>query len=229
MATFKAVVLEHHLKKDGKINIKILITHRSKKAYNKTNLFVTKKDLNKDFEVKTRSMQKLMTELEDAYYAEAHKMNSEINNYSIKELANMLAIRVSKQDNDNIDFHKFGREYVQNLNKTGRKSYGAKFTSALNNLVDFFEKEVIYTTDINVSNLHKFESFLRAPREYKRFNQFNREVTFNSYGSANGIIDTMGCIRKLFNEAKNQFNDEDHDQVLIKHSPFNKYKVGKAT
>ncbi|MCO5948092.1 phage integrase SAM-like domain-containing protein [Mucilaginibacter flavidus] len=228
MATFNVLVLEHQEKKDGKFNVKVRITHKRVTVYNNTTYFVTKSQLKGNFEFKDRNIINTKNDLEKSYYQEANKMGEEINLYNARELADQLQARVSKAGDGTINFIAFGKTYIEKLIKLGRGSYAAKFTRAINNLVDFFGRDNVLTTEINHKNLDKLEEFLKTPRDYTRINQFGNEVTYHSDGAKNGIIDTMSCIRKLFNEAKNEFNDEEHDDIKIKNSPFNKYKVGKA-
>ncbi|MDP9077221.1 MAG: site-specific integrase [Bacteroidota bacterium] len=228
MATFKAMVHSHHEKEDGTFNIKIRVIHNRKKAYNNTTYFVTKSQLTKKLDLKDRNIINKTNDLIKDYYDQANKMGEEINLYSVKDLAAYLERKVSKLGDDTIDFVRFGNSYIKNLIKSGQGSYAAKFTRAVNHLVDFFGREKVMITEINVNNLHKLEDFLKTPRDYVRLNQVGKPVTYHSDGAKNGVIDTMGCIRKLFNEAKKEYNDEDRNDIRITHSPFVKYIVGKA-
>jgi integrase len=228
MATFKAMVHAHHEKEDGTFNVKIRVTHNRKKAYNNTTFHVHRKQLTNKLEFKDRTLKKMTSDLIDLYYEQANKMGDDINIYNAKDLASLLENKISKIGNDNIDFIEFGREHIRRLVKAGRESYSAKFTRTLNHLIDFFGNEKVSVTEINIKNLLRFEEFLKSPREYVRLNQFGREVTYQRDGIKNGIIDIMGCVRKLFNEAKKEHNDEDKNEIRITHSPFGKYIIGKA-
>jgi hypothetical protein len=44
----------------------------------------------------------------------------------------------------------------------------------------------------------------------------------------NGINNYMRDIRALFNDAREEFNDEDSNDMVIKHYPFKKYKMPKV-
>lgn len=229
MATFNVMVLQHQQKKDGRFNLKVRVTHNRVIVYNSTTYFAEPGQLKKNFDFKDRNLIDIKNDLEKSYYDIANRMGEEMNLFSARDLADLLQAKVSKFGDGSIDFVAFGKEYTNKLIKTGRGSYAAKFTRAINNLVDFFGRQSILVSEINFKNLQKLEDYLKAPRDYVRLNQFGRPVEYHSDGSKNGVIDTMSCIRKLFNEAKNEYNNEDYDDIKIRHSPFSKYKVGKST
>jgi hypothetical protein len=229
MATFKALVHEHHKKEDGTYNVKVRVTHKRKSVYNNTIYFVTDKDLTKDFQFKSRKALDIGYGLEKSYYDQANIMGERMNSYSAKELANFLERKVSASSDDTINFIDFGRQYIKDLIKNGQSSYAGKFNRTLNHLVDFFKTENILITDITANNLFLFEEYLKNPHDYVRKDQFGNEVKYHHDGLRNGVIDIMSCVRKLFNAAKLVFNDEDRNDERIKHKPFVKYKVGKPT
>jgi hypothetical protein len=227
MATFKYKVLEHHRKADGTTNIKIQIIHNRKTVWNNTPHFVTDKQLTKKLEIKDRKIIDIVNDLIKAYYHQASLLGSAMNNYTARELADYLERKVSVNGDDNIDFISFGKNYVQKLINNGQASYAAKFTRAINHLIDFFGKEKIPVADITSKNLHLLEEYLKSPHQFTRANQFGTPVTYTHNGLKNGVIDIMSCIRKLFNAAKIEFNDEDRGDIRIANNPFSRYVVGK--
>jgi len=52
MATFKAEVYKHQIRRDGTYSIKIRVIHNRKKKYIDTDLVVTKSDITKGFKLK---------------------------------------------------------------------------------------------------------------------------------------------------------------------------------
>ncbi|WP_353123914.1 hypothetical protein [Dysgonomonas capnocytophagoides] len=52
MATFNAEIYKHHKKSDGSYNVKIRVTHKSKKKYLSTSVFAFKDDLTKSLSIK---------------------------------------------------------------------------------------------------------------------------------------------------------------------------------
>jgi integrase len=54
--------------------------------------------------------------------------------------------------------------------------------------------------------------------------EFEKHLSENDTGKT-AIAQTMSCFRKIFNDARNKFNDEDNGVIAIKNYPFSKYKI----
>lgn len=94
-------------------------------------------------------------------------------------------------------------------------------------MIDFCNgREKISITEITSKFLQQFEAFLLTKRTMKRKNQFGRIVTITRKGIAPvSIINYMTDIRTVFNDAIEEFNNEDKDEIRILHYPFRKYKI----
>ena len=97
-------------------------------------------------------------------------------------------------------------------------------------LIDFCNgRENVSITEINSKFLTGFENYLRSKRTIKRKNQFNKEVIIERPGLSDiSVIDYLTDIRTVFNAAIEEYNDEDRDEVKIKHYPFRKFKLKRA-
>jgi integrase len=230
MATLKDVIIKHHEKEDGTFNVKIRLSHRRQTAYISTIYTVIKKQLSKDYEIKDVTVKKSLILLIEEYQDFINTSRSNLDLLSAKELADYLvAQRQRKNENGKIDFIVYGRKYADRFPiKEGRVNNSAKnIHTTLNSLVDFFERERIDFTDITAQNLKKFEMFLKSPRKMVRKDRFGGDVTIKKKPLVNGVIEQMSNIRRVFNAARFELNDEDNGEILIHHYPFGKYKLPK--
>lgn len=109
-------------------------------------------------------------------------------------------IKSGKKDNSGIDFIGFARKWCANhQNLKGAKNYQA----AVNSLCLFFGREHILCSEITAKTMKQFEEWLsEKPRAQSLY---------------------TSAIVRLFNEARDYYNDEDNDIIRIKQS-LHKYK-----
>jgi hypothetical protein len=64
MDTFKAEEYAHHAKNDITYNVKIRVTHKSKKKYPATNIYLTKDDITHSMKIKNRQVLDAVLDIE---------------------------------------------------------------------------------------------------------------------------------------------------------------------
>lgn len=226
MATFKICAFEHQQREDGTFPISIRVTWKRKSAYIKTEYRVSKKQLTKEYDLKDafllRELNNRIVAFEDM---KVQKLGLKIEHYTAKELADYFSNKIKSQGED-VDFIDFGRKHIEALRANEEDSYAVSFTSTINALVDHFKSEKVSINQITSKSLAEFESFLKTTRTMKRINQFGREYTITREPLKDTTV-YLRNIRTLFNLAMAKYNDEDKDEIIIKHYPFKKFKIKK--
>jgi integrase len=226
MATFKAVVFEHHKKADNTFNVKIRVNHKKGSVYLPTDIFVTAAQLNKKFEIKDRQIINRTNDIVKEYHELVVTIGNKIDEFSAKDLANFVQRKTSKDGKEPIDFIAFGRMHVERLKKNNQVPYARKIMSALNAMIDFFENEKIPITNLTVKSLQKFQEYLFSQRSFERVNQVNGINKYKRKGNSTSTVNIyFTYIRAVFNAAIDEFNDEDENEIRIKHYPFKKFKL----
>jgi integrase len=242
MATFKICVFEHQKRQDGKYPVSIRVCWERKYGYIKTEFYVTDKQIvNKTIKANDEVIKKIF-EVKDIYiinelnsriarYEElkVKKLGVNIELYSAKELAEYFKKETTPGTDGSIDFVEFAKKYIENLESTGRGSTAKTLKTPINSLIDFCNgRTQIDITEITTKFLKEFELFLRRERTMKRKIRSGKIIETKSQGLSDvSIHDYMTAIRILFNAAIDEYNDEDRDEIRIKHYPFRKYKLQK--
>lgn len=219
MLTINAEIRKDGLRSDGTYNVKLRFTLNRKMKRLATSLFVTSKDLTKDFKIKQNSHFKQEADsLIRSYQEKCAKMQIELNHYTIDEVMDYLDGERQKQQA--IDFIKFSREWIASTTIKGASNY----TSALNALVRFIGKEELDVNLITFDFLEKFKAFLNKEREErtKKLIAQGKRVPSNRSLSLYLI-----SIKKLFNEAQKKYNNKDKNLILIPESPFDDFFIPK--
>lgn len=219
MLTINAEIKKDGLRSDGTYNVKLRFTLDRKMRRLSTSLFVTSKDLTKEFKIKQNSpIKQEIDSLIRSYQERCAKLQIELNHYTIDEVMDYLDGEHQKQQT--IDFIKFSREWIASTTIKGAPNY----TTAVNALVRFIGKEELDVNLITTDFLDSFKKFLNKEHETrtKRLIQQGKRVPSNRSLSLYLI-----SIKKLFNEAKKKYNKKDKNLILIPHSPFDDFVMPK--
>lgn len=184
-----------------------------------TNLFITPKELTKDFKFKEGTPIKKEIDNLVVYYKErCSKLQIDQNNYTLEDILERLSHEHEKEQV--IDFIRFSREWIASTTIKGAPNY----TTAINALVRFVGKEELDINLITLDFLEQFKAFLIGERDArtKQLIQQGKRVTSNRTLSL-----YLVSIKKLFNEAKRKFNKKDKNLILIPNSPFEDFKIPK--
>lgn len=199
MATVKTLIRKNEKRSDGTWNVLIRITHNRKSSYIRTSLFVEKKDLTNSFKIKNAVILDKCRELESEYRKRLSGLNLELTNL---ELDHIISFLEKTKTSNSIDFIAFCNKWLErNKNLKGLKNY----ITAINSFTTFFGRKKIYCDEITSKTLKQFEDSLS---EKKRASSMYPQA-----------------ILRLFNEARDFYNDDDLGVTEIKHSI--KYKPKK--
>jgi len=235
MATVSATIIKADQKSDGTWNVKIRIWHKNKSAYIDTIHFVIKKQLGK------KSKDSAALVLKDNFILDRvapdlkkyrdwiSNNDSYINRINVFELRDRLVALNNSESTDVIDFLGFCKDFIESKKSLGKVSSAKTLTTVYNSLVDYFKSDHLPVTEINYNFLKRYELYLSSPREITRNNHSGLSRTYVQKGVKEaGLHNHMRDLRLLFNEARNEFNDEDLGIIKVAHYPFKKYKVGTA-
>jgi hypothetical protein len=144
------------------------------------------------------------------------------------KISDYIKKRLEKKNNSDVDFIAFSKKLIGRLRtiNPGSKN-AASFQTVVNSLQDFFKSDRVVITDITAKSLKLFEDYLKTERKVFRNdkNGTPKPITLKPVG--NGVHNYLKDVRTLFNKAVAEFNDEDAEELIIKHNPFKKYKVPK--
>lgn len=210
MATFKAVVYSDNKKKDNTYNVKIRITHKRQTRKLSTSTFVSSVDLTKNMNIKNQKIKDNLKKLIDKYYVYMSDLGFIANSMNVDEVVRYLKERIENEytdKNKSVSFFEYAEKMINKMHSEGRISTANNYQIMLNSLNRFSGNRITFS-DINVTFLNKYEEYLRANKTGPR-----------------GLSLYMGLIRAVFNEAIRELNDYEKDKMLIKGSPFTKYKI----
>lgn len=198
MATFKATIFKDRQREDKTWAVFIRFTHERKVRYISTTMYVTKKDMTAGFKIKNQQIIDKCDTLIKAYREKIASLNLELNDIPIDDVVEYL--KSSKKNESGIDFIAFARKWcMKHPNLKGVKNY----LSAINSFCLFFGREHVLCSEVTVKSMKQYEEWLEGkPRAQSLY--------------ASSIV-------RLFNEARDYYNDEDNDIIRIKQS-LHKYK-----
>ena len=221
MITVKSTVLKHHKKADGTYNVKIRVTQNRVSRYLDTNHFVGIKQLNKSLEIKDPIISLQVDKTLNEYRFLIGELGHKASMMSCDEVVKYL-----KDLSKEIDFIEYSRQFILELEESGKSASAANYKTVLNSMVDYFKREKVLIYEINASMLILYERYLRSDRKITRLSKNKNAFIINNPGlSDGGLHNHMRDLRVLFNAARNHFNDEDLGIIRIPHYPFKKYKI----
>lgn len=197
MATFKAIIKKGNKRSNGTWNVVIRFTHETKVRFIPTTMYVTKKDITPSYKIKNVQILDRCNDIIKVYRERVNELNLEFNNIHIDTIVSYLK---QKRDKRGISFTEFYQEWMEK--HTEIKSM-RNYKTSLNAFSAFMGRENILCDEVTVKTMKAFEESLKdRPRAQSLY---------------------PNCITRIFNEARDYYNDEDNDIIRIKHS-LRKYK-----
>lgn len=198
MATFKAVIKKENKREDNTWKVFIRFTHNRTIRYIPTTMYVDKKDITSSFKIKNQKILDRCDELIRIYRERVNKLDLELNDIDIDSVVSVL--KYKEEEHTDIDFVSFSRKWCETHTEIkGIKNY----ITAINSFCNFYGRDKILCNEITVKTIKEFELYLSDKKR------------------AQSLYPTS--IVRLFNEARDYYNDEDNDIIKIKHN-LSKYK-----
>lgn len=217
MLTIKAEIKRNEQKANGTYNVKLRFTLNRRVKRLSTSLFVKPEDLTRSGSFKKNTpIVNDINSLVLAYQSKCNEMQIDLHNYSLEDI--FATLRFEEQKSQEIDFISFARQWIK---ETSIKSK-ADYTTVVNSIMDFIQRDYLYVSEINVSFLNRYAEFLRKRREnrVKKLKEQGKTIPSNRMQSS-----YMGAFRHLFKEAQRKYNDFDNQLFLIPNSPFDNIHI----
>lgn len=219
MATFKALVFSHQKHQDGTYNVKVRVTHNRKSRWLPTSLTAYKTDLTRDLKIKTNSGLADKCNLLIAQMRNTLSSLSpvDIDSMNVDQIVNRINKGMSTNAEFSLDFISYCYEFIDKwVSQESRKNY----TSA----VHAFERYVgprIEINEISKKTIVGFRDFLREePKLTKSKGGGVKPSAVKKKGDVTPR-NYIKCLSRMFESAKEMYNDEDENRYLIPKSPFN--------
>ncbi len=227
MATVRAVVLSHGKKKDGTWNVKIRISYKRKSSYINTQHYVVQKQLRSDLAIKDQTLLSMLNPVLDGYRKKISELGEKLQRYTAESLTRLLT--EGELVPEKINILEFGAKRINELDAAGRQGSRDDMKKVVNSLRDYFKVDFVPITEIRSKMLVSYEAYLRKPRTMLRLDQFGRLMERKSKGLSDvGLHNHMRDLRILFNDAVRFYNDREMGIMIIKHYPFENYKIASS-
>ena len=219
MITFKAIIISNNRRKDGTYPVKIRVTFKGVTRRLPTTLVCKSQDLTRGNKIKNADILSKSDEL-------INRMRSAIKDISPFDLdcrdvdwvVKHIKERLS-DDNFSLDFFEWCDKFIQTKSKPTQSAYIA----AVNALERFLGKRKIDINDITRLMLLDFVDFV--DNEPKMWRDHNTGVYYPCNTTKIPKAASSRHLMKLqhmFCAAKDRYNDEDMDRIVIPKSPFDK-------
>ena len=189
--TLKALIRKGKMRADKTWNVLIRLTYDRRVKYIATNEFVEKKDITASGRIKNMAVVERCEDLIRVYRKRIGELNLEVNAMDIDDVVRYVTM---KRNAGGLSFTGYAEKWLEESEAKGKKNY----RSAVNALKRFVGREEIMFDEVTVNLMRGFEKWLG-----------DKPRAASLYCSA---------IVKIFNDAREYYNDEDNDVVLIKHS-----------
>lgn len=189
--TLKALIRKGKMRADKTWNVLIRLTYDRRVKYIATNEFVEKKDITASGRIKNMAVVERCEDLIRVYRKRIGELNLEVNAMDIDDVVRYVTM---KRNAGGLSFTGYAEKWLEESEAKGKKNY----RSAVNALKRFVGREEIMFDEVTVNLMRGFEKWLG-----------DKPRAASLYCSA---------IVKMFNDAREYYNDEDNDLVLIKHS-----------
>lgn len=198
MATLKAMILKNNKRSDNMWNIVIRLTHNRMSRMIPTSMYVSKKDITSSFKIKNAQILEKCDMLIAEYRKRLNELDLELNDFPIDAIVKQLKRKESGED---VSFTDFVNLWLKkNADKKGLRNY----KTSVNSFKRFIGHENISCKELNVKTLKSFETSLKdRPRAQSLY---------------------VNSLKTLFAAAKEYYNDEDNDIIIVKHS-LERYKA----
>ena len=191
MITFKPIIFKDRMRQDKTWTVFIRLTYQRKNRYIQTSMSVYKKDITTSAKIKNQQILDRCEDLIRMYRNRTNSLNLEFNDIDIDKIVEILN---SKDSGHELSFTEYADKWFADSKIKGLKNY----KTAINALKRFFNKDSILFSEITAYKMKEFADYLSdRPRSQSLY--------------TNAIV-------KIFNDARDFYNDEDNDIIRIKHS-----------
>ena len=206
MVSFKAVIRAQRRRPDGTYNVQIRITHNRKSIYIPTTLSVTASDLTRGGKLKSpEAIRKAGEMVSEMWRAASAIPPFTLADMTVREVAATIR-REQTRSTFHLDFYEYAAGVLEEKGNQGGSGKTA-------------------------------ELYRMAVRSLRNYHPGPLEINDITARFLRGWLDQMDCrastkdtylakIAYIYRRAREQYNDEDEDVILIPRDPFRRVKVG---
>lgn len=221
MITFKAIIINGNRRKDGTYVVNIRITFKGKVRKLATTLICSPSDLTRSLNIKNPTILSKADEI----IVQMREAIQDVTPFDLEDKDVDWVVDHIKHhlsgNNFHLDFFHWCEGYISRLKV--QPSTITKYTASLNSLARFLGRRELDINGINRAMLLDYIEFLEnEPRMHfdqktgtlvrSKASKIPYETTFRHFS----------CLERMFNAAKDKYNDEDENVMLIPKSPFAK-------
>lgn len=221
MITFKAIVISSNRRKDGTYPVKIRVTFKGVSRRLATTLVCTPADLTRSLHIKSADILNKSEALISSMRTAIQDISPfDLDNHDVDWVVDHIKTNLAK-DNFHLDFFEWADQYLMSKKKATRNGY----VTAINAFSRFLGKREIDINSITRSMIVDFMQYIdNEPKVVLKGDGFVKTDKTKSK-SASAVYTFM--LTAIFNAAKEKYNDEDADKLLIPKSPFSKVKKNR--
>lgn len=219
MITFKAIIIPGNKHRDGTYTVNIRVTFKGKSRRLATTLVCTQSDLTRTLKIKSADI----LNKSDALIARMRNSVKDISPFDLEERDVDWVVSHIKDDLSGeafrLDFFSWADRYLE----TKGAQTALTYRSALNALERFLGRREIDINAITRSMLLDFMDMVdNEPRMHYDARTGNTVPTKVARIPKAASTRHLAKLEHIFNAAKDRYNDDDSDRILIPRSPFSR-------
>lgn len=201
MITFRYKVNPKQKRRDGTMNVKIIVTYKRQRKMLPTSIYCTKEDITKGGKIKNQEYADQVERILREYRTKASTLGLEYREMTLGAIIESLKEKP-------IDFFKFADEYIPTIKVEGTRRL---YKVALNRVEDYTGSRVLPFNLITKGFFMGFEKFLT-----ERHGRYTK-------GDSQMII----TVRAIYRQAQQRYNDENNE--VISSFPLTAYHPPKVS
>lgn len=221
MITFKAIIIPNNKRKDGTYPVKIRVTFKGVSRRLPTTLVCKSTDITRGNKIKNADILSKADELIIRMRNVVRDISPfDLESRDVDWVVNRVKTTLS-DDSFHLDFFEWCDSYIATKQKTTQGTYIA----AVNSLERFLGKRELDINDITKSMILEFVDFVNSQPKVWHKDKYGSYTFCKTKKIPDGAAYRyVFKLQRMFNEAKDKYNDEDMNRILIAKSPFDKIK-----
>lgn len=210
MITLKMVIRPERIKRDGTWPVNLRISYQRKSTNISTPYFVTKSQINKNFEIKDRFLQMQIDEDLNKARREVSSEFEKLSSMTVSQIGEYLSDFLYSKKKDDINFFEFAKLHIARMEENNQASRG-NYGISVRKIEAYVGSDNLSFNDISITFLSNFDTWLK-----------------NNGVGARGRALYLSNLRAIFNAALREYNDEDSDIIRITKNPFKRFSLPKV-
>lgn len=188
MITFLYKVNPKQKRRDGTMNVKIIVTYKRQRKMLPTSIYCTQLDITRGGKLKNQAYIDSVERTIREYKRKVASMGLEYQDYTLDQIVERL------HGTDNLDFFVYAESIIKKI-KVQRTRGG--YVTAINLVEKFVGRHTLNFKEITKNFFVKFEEFLSSRH--------------GGFTSGDGIV--MGKLRTIYRNAQMEYNDECNERI----------------